>query len=254
MSKVHLIIHTDSRKKSDVYTFRNAANTLAKIYRRKYLSTGNVVKVIFVKNGKEIVDAINSTSANKLATLDIISHGNQGGIHISRDLPKPIKSDFIKRNMHYQIRKNSDRPQTEKDAEYMEESMHGLYSDDISKLGVSYYYNQTYGSSHFIATLDAVDFKVFSDESVVEFHGCRTAEIVPVLNTILKDNFAAKFSGKLGNKGTVIGHVTNTAPNKNPNGNVNDYRYGKVRVYKKGELIKDRVERRGLKIPNSSTP
>lgn len=254
MDKKRLIIHTDSRKQSDINTFRNAAMTLAKTYKAKYPRQIHTVKVVFVKNGKEIVDAINAAGRDSLVSLDIVSHGNQGGIHISRNLNPPVKAGFVKQNAHYQIRKESDNPQTMNDAQYMEESMHGLYTDKISKLGVSYYYNQTYDKSPFIATLDEIKFEVFTVNAVIEFHGCRTAEIIPILNTWLKDNFAAKFSSKLGNKSTVIGHITNTAPDKNPNGNVNDYRYGKVRIYKNGELINDGIERWHYKIPNSSTP
>jgi hypothetical protein len=51
-----------------------------------------------------------------------------------------------------------------------------------------------------------------------------------------------------------VGHVTNSSPDKNPNGNASDYRYGKVRVYKNGNLIKDNVERWGSTFENSSTP
>jgi hypothetical protein len=254
MGETRLIIHTDSRNQSDINTFRNAAMTLAKTYKVKYSRQIHMVKIIFVKNGKEIVDSINAIGRDSLISLDIVSHGNQGGIHISRTLKPPVKAGIFKQNAHYQIRKESDNPQTMNDAEFMEESMHGLYTDKISRLGVSYYYNQTYDNSPFIATLDDINFNVFTENSIVEFHGCRTAEIIPILNTWLKDNFAAKFSNKLGNKGTVIGHITNTAPDKNPNGNVNDYRYGKVRIYKNGEIIKDGVERWNYKIPNSSTP
>lgn len=132
--------------------------------------------------------------------------------------------------------------------------MHGLYSDYMSKLGVSYFYNQTFEGSPNIAILDEIDFGVFAENSVVEFHGCRAGEIIPVLNTYLKDNFAKNFSDRLRKKSTVIGHLTNSVPNKNPNGNSNDCRYGCVRVYKNGTLIKDGVERWGLKTPNSSTP
>lgn len=251
---VRLIIHTDSRKQSDVNTFKAAAIAIKKSYQLKYSTNQHEIKLIFVKNGKEITTTINSVGKGKLVSLDIISHGNQGGIHISRDIPKPVKSDIIKRNAHVMIRRNSDRPQSMEDAEYMEESMHGLYSDYASKIGVSYYYNQIVADSTDIATLSNIKFEVFSDAAVVEFHGCRTAEIVPVLNTYLKDNFAKNFSDNLNKSAVVIGHITNSAPNKNPNGNSNDYRYGKVRIYKNGKLVKDNVERSKLNFQNSSTP
>lgn len=253
-NQTRLIIQTDSRKKSDVNTFRAAALTLAKIYKAKYAKQNDTIKVVFVSNGLEIANAINSVQAGKIITLDIISHGNQGGIHISRNLLSPVKSGFIQRQAHVALRKYSDRPQTMGDAEYIEESMHGLYSDYFSKVGVSYYYNQTYDGSPNVASLSDIKFDRFADGAVVEFHGCRTAEIVPILNSYMKDNFAKNFSDSLKNKGIVIGHLTNAAPDKNPNGNINDYRYGLVRVYKSGDLIKDKVERATLKFLNSSSP
>jgi hypothetical protein len=136
----------------------------------------------------------------------------------------------------------------------MEESMHGLYSGNMSKVGVAYYFNQSYEKSTDIGFLNDIEFNRFSDKSVVEFHGCKTAEVIPGFNTLMKDNFAKEFSGKLGGKGIVIGHVTSSSPDKNPNGNANDYRYGKVRVYQNGKLIKDNAERWGLWFENSSTP
>jgi hypothetical protein len=251
-NRTRLILNSDSIKVADVHTFRNAAITILKDYKAKYpLDT---VKIAFVHSGKDIVNQINSTGIGKLISLDIISHGNQGGIHIARKLKQPEKSGILQRNMHVLLRRHSDKPQTEADAEFMEESMHGLYSGYFSKLGVAYYYNQTYERSTDIAFLQDIEFSRFSDKSVVEFHGCRTAEIIPALNSWIKDNFAEDFSEQLGNKGIVIGHVTNSTPNKNPNGNPNDYRYGKVRVYKNGKLIKDNVERQRLTFENSSTP
>ena len=248
----HLILHTDSIKQSDIHTFKNAAITLSSSYKAKY--PGDIVKIDFVRSGKDIKRHINNVNVGKLITLDIISHGNQGGIHIARKLTKPEKSGFLQRNAHVMIRRHSDNPQTEADAEYMEESMHGLYSDYLSTLGAAYFFNQTYESSTDIAYIKEIDFGKFSANSVVEFHGCRTAENVPILNTWIKDNFAKNFSDKLGEKGIVVGHITNSSPDKNPNGNANDYRYGKVRIYRNGRILKDGIERWGLKFENSSTP
>ena len=249
-----LIIHTDSRKQSDVNTFKSAALTLKKGYQAKYPTSKDVIKLVFVKTGKDISRAINSIGKGNLISLDIISHGNQGGIHISRDLVTPVKAGFIEKNAHEIIRRNSDRPQTETDAEFKEESMHGLYSDSSSKVGVSYYYNQVVTDSTDIAILSDIKFEVFTDNAVVEFHGCRTAEVIPVLNTYLKDNFAKNFSDNLNKKAVVIGHVTNSAPDKNPNGNHSDYRYGRVRVYKGGVLVRDKVDRSKLNLETLTTP
>ena len=128
-----LILHSDSIASYDVNTFKGAAVMLAKIYKAKY--PGDAVKVEFVRNGKDMVNYINRIGVGKLTTLDIVSHGNQGGIHIARKLAKPEKSGLIQRNAHELMRKFSDKPQSAAKAEYMEESMHGLYSDTLSKVG-----------------------------------------------------------------------------------------------------------------------
>jgi hypothetical protein len=85
-----LILYSDSMKPSDVNAFKNAAITLSKVYKAKYpLDT---VKMEFVRSGKEIVEQINKAGVGKLVSLDITSHGNQGGIHIARKLKTPEKS------------------------------------------------------------------------------------------------------------------------------------------------------------------
>lgn len=249
---IRLILHSDSIKSSDVHTFENAAKTLNLIYKVKYPKDRVVIS--FVKSGIDIVNAINNIPAGKLISLDIISHGNQSGIHIARKLTIPEKSGILQRNAHVQIRRYTNSPQTDLDAEFIEESVHGLYSGYFSKLAVAYYYNQTFEKSSDTAYLSEINFKVFAENSVIEFHGCRTAEVVPYLNTWMKDNFAEAFSVELGKKGIVIGHITNSAPDKNPNGNANDYRYGLVNVYKDGSLITDSAERSMLRFENSSTP
>ncbi len=132
--------------------------------------------------------------------------------------------------------------------------MHGLYTDWIAKVGVSYYYNQSYEASSDTAYLKDIKFSNFARDAFVEFHGCRTAEVIPGLNTYFKDNFAKQFSEHLPSAAVVVGHILNSNPNKNPNGKSSDYRHGRIRAYKHGNLIHDAVERRELKLPNSSTP
>ncbi|MHC4192298.1 MAG: hypothetical protein ACYSUB_21935 [Planctomycetota bacterium] len=58
-----LILHSDSIKTSDIYTFRNAAATLAMVYKAKY--PGDTVKVEFVRSGKDIVKQIKNGSLEK---------------------------------------------------------------------------------------------------------------------------------------------------------------------------------------------
>jgi len=53
----------------------------------------------------------------------------------------------------------------------------------------------------------------------------------------------------------MIGHRTNSNSNSklNPNGKKSDYRHGKIRAHKGGNLIIDVKKRRNLKFNNSST-
>lgn len=249
---VRIILHTDSILKADVNTFESAALNLKKDYIGKYKS--DTVQAVFVKSGKEIAEYLNKQGRDSVISLDIVSHGNQGGIHIARKLESPVNSGFIQKRAHVRWRETSDNPQTEEDADMIEESMHGLYTNWRAKKGVSYYYNQTCEHSSDIALLEDIDFTVFKEGAFVEFHGCRTAEQIPTLNTVFQDNFAKQFSDMLPKMCVVVGHTTNSNPNKHPKKPVTDYRHGDIRAYKDGKMIHNVVQRSSLQFPNSSTP
>jgi hypothetical protein len=260
--KLHLIIYTDSLKKSDLNTFANASETLKKDYLANYDQKFHKVSVRMVYSGKEMVELINNCEDNSIASLDVVSHGNQGGLHISRKLSQPLKAGLIQKLAHVKLRENSDNPQSEEDAEYIEESMHGIYSGYLARKIVSYYFNQTFSkkekdgksvSNRDTVFISKIQFDKFDNYAYVEFHGCKTAEYIEWLNDVV-DNFAENFSEKLSKNSIVLGHITSSSPDKNPNGNPNDYRYGKIRTYIRGKLDKDSVERWGLKFKNSSTP
>lgn len=185
---VRLIIHTRSIELSDAHTFKNAAVTLEKEYNRLYPKDS--VDRVFVYSGRDIVHAINRQNSGSIISLDIISHGNQGGIHIARRLAKPPESGLLQKRAHYEIRRYSDRPQTRKDAEYCEESMHGLYIDWLALRAISYYYNQVEGSELDVAYLYHIKYDRFRTEAYIKIHGCLIAETIPFINTHLRDNFA----------------------------------------------------------------
>lgn len=245
-----LIIYTDSISKSDVHTFKSAAIQLQKDYQR----LGGKSELHFALSGKDIIEIINKQQNNSIISLDIVSHGNQGGIHIARQLTFPIDSGFIQKRAHVVIRSQTDKSQSEQQAEKIEESMHGFYTNWITQKGVSYYYNQSFDNSTDIRNLSDINFMKFTKKVFIEFHGCRTAEVIPIMNSYFKDNFAKEFSDYLSNEAIVVGHITNSNPNLNTNGKKSDYRHGKIRAYKGGRLIHDGVERRNLKFINSSTP
>jgi len=248
--ETRLILHSDSISRSDVHTFKAAALQLQK----DYVNLGLKSELQFVRSGKDIVEIINKQKNNSIASLDIVSHGNQGGIHIARKLTNPIESGFIQKRAHVVIRAQTNIRQNEQQAKEIEESMHGFYTNWITQKGVSYYYNQSFDSSTDIRNLTDIHFKNFTKNAFVEFHGCRTAEVIPVMNSYFKDNFAKEFSDNLSNEAVVVGHINNSNPNYSPNSKKSDYRHGKIRAYKGGRLIQDKVERSSLKFINSSTP
>jgi hypothetical protein len=248
---VRLIVHTDSIKKPDVNTFASAAMSLESEYRKLYAKDS--IRRIFVRTGHDIVRAINDEMPNAIASLDVVSHGNQSGVHIARKLAKPVKSGFLQRRLHYRVRLRSDRPQTKEDAEFCEESMHGLYTDWTALEGVGVYYNQVDGGRADVAYLSDIKYGRFQEGAHVELHGCLTAEMIPVVNQ-LKDNFTKQLSDNLPKGSTVVGHITRSNPNSAPSSRISDYRHGAVRVYRDGGIIMDSVERSTQKFPGSSTP
>jgi hypothetical protein len=248
---VRLIVHTDSIKKSDVNTFAAAAMSLEAEYRKLYAKDS--IRRIFVRTGQDIARAINDELPKTIASLDVVSHGNQSGVHIARKLATPIKSGFLQRRLHYRVRLSSDRPQTREDAALCEESMHGLYTGWTGLEAVGVYYNQVDGGRADVAYLSDVQYGRFQEGAHVELHGCLTAEMIPVVNQ-LKDNFAKQLSDNLPKGSTVVGHITRSNPNRAPSTRISDYRHGAVRVYRDGAIIMDGVERSAQKFSGSSTP
>ena len=259
--KVRLIVHTAHRKLSDQNTFDNVAKDLEEKYRKLNEKNVEVLPREFAETGKEIVEFINAQDDDSILSLDIFSHSNLGGIHISRNIKPQLSPDY-KRQLHDWIRDD----QNASDAEFMEESYHGLFSDPAAAWGVSVYFNQVAGDG--IAYLPEIDFAKFTTDAKVEFHGCKTAmeleekdieaikayvDTRPWLQLIIRGlridpasiqvtNFARRFSEKLGAAGKteakVTGHVGKSGPpEKGPGGN--SYQYGHRRVYQNGELIEE---------------
>lgn len=271
-SKVHLILYASGKDKN---TFKSAAVVVEKDYKKHYPKDS--VKLARFTTGKSLVEIINKQSDGAIVSLDIISHGNQGGVHVSEKLENAEETYWAKKKMHIAIRGEEFKEagkDPEKEAEFMEEKMLGLYAGKTSAMGVSYYFNQKlfkdeslwgrlkgkFSKSYLnegIALLDDIEAVKFSESAFIEFHGCRIAEYLPGLNTV-KDNFAENFAEHIGNSCTVVGHQNNNYPNGHPK-NTNDYRHNKVRVYKMSWPNIDASEskakeRWGQEFVNSSTP
>lgn len=308
LGKVHLILWA---KGSDANTFHHAAKTLEKDYKKHYPTDRVIVKSF--AHGKDFVDAINVFPDNSIVSLDVASHGNMFGVHISK---KKSNSPAPKHHLYWHpaLRHTSmeaihgKKPQTVDDAVVVEEQMLGLYKDEDGLEWAARFFNQnkcteinsdlestiiekakSFFRSHEkssalkvigataketilmsdscktsihenIRFIKDINTKKFTDKIFVEFHGCRIGEVIPVI-TDFKDNFAEQLAEHLSGNPTVVAHINNNNPNNSKNGNQNDYRHNKIRIYKHTPLTLGfdatsgvPVERWGLKMPNSSTP
>jgi RHS repeat-associated protein len=230
LSCTRLLIYTTSLRKSDEYTFQNAAKALSDEYKKR--KDGHRIVLAKVTTGAELVAKVNEQIKDSIKSLDIFSHSNLAGIHIAKELSAPEKSPIPKRMSHILMRDNI----TTEDAEYMEESYHGLYSGRLSAQVVGIYYNQKSGDG--IAYLGSINFNNFTNDAAVEFHGCKTAQEIKLSEGVTIDNFAMKFSSGLYGAGKtnskVIGHVYRSSPTAN-----HDYRKSMRRVYQDGKLLKE---------------
>ncbi len=304
--KIHLILYANVGK--DKNTFKHASLTLKKDYKKHYPNDKVVIKGF--TSGLEFVNIIDEFDDNSIVSLDVVSHGNMFGVHVSKKLDPPIFAPEHHLYWHPALRHKSmtqhtgKSEQTVEDAKFMEEKVIGLYTNRVGVELVARFFNQntgedspppltaeqiskakeysesikdsdakevlltTYKKTLFtksrklnreIKFIEDLDKDKFDSNVFVEFHGCRIGEELPVLSRI-NENFAEELAEYLDGEPTVVAHISNNNPN-NKNGNQNDYRHNKVRVYTQnyftlltGASSDKPVERLGLKFPNSSTP
>jgi hypothetical protein len=235
-----LVMHTSSRKKSDFYTFEAEAMRLEREYRQAF--PNDDVRRVYVRDGKQIADAINKCDPGSIVSWDVLSHSNAGGIHISADLAQPQAASAERQRRHVEYRSGSRRPQSAKDAMFMEEDMRGMYSSQPTMKLVADYFNQL--PTEHAAFVDAINFDRFAAECYVELHGCRTVNDA----ALEADLFIAHLSARLPCDALVVGHTRGSFPQGG-----RGYRHGEVGVYRAGaELL--RTKRETLRLPNASTP
>jgi hypothetical protein len=241
--RVRLVIHTSSRKRSDYFTFEAEAMRLVGDYQRHYRN--DRIRRVLVHSGQELVHTINGCAINSIVSLDIVSHSNFGGIHISTQLTSPRRADARRQEAHLRLRSNGRNPQSAKDAMFMEEELRGLYTDDFVARKVADYFNQDVVGG--TAYLDDVYFDRFADECYVELHGCRTADRSMPLD-YNDDAFIVRLSDELPCDAFVIGHTGSSYPRGS-----DGYRHGEVSVLRGGREVFTGPRER-LELPNASTP
>ena len=266
---MHVIAYADtSLASSDVHTFKNAATNLKRDYERLY--PGDKVVLEGFSSGDELARIINGQPKGSITSLDIVSHGNGGGMHIAERLSAPKAAGAFDAEMHYRMRGADqlnlipDSPQTRADAAFQEEKAVGLYGSESTAKWVGRLYNQepvdgdNGPTSQGAATLGDIDRSRFSKDGVfVELHGCKSAiDLGPI------DSFAEDFAEILPEGSTVVGHTENNWPNGHPGGLKDDYRHNEVIVFRSPEgflsfgdaTASAPSERWGMTFPNSSTP
>lgn len=196
--KNRIIIYGGAYSKSDNYTFKDAANNLQRAYQVKEGAKYNIY-IREVKVEQDLIDLINRQPPNSIKSIDLFTHGGE-------------------------------------DSFYMVSVREGDGSSDWNSNWMWRYVvnNATFKTKH----LKQLKTDVFTVNTKIEVHGCKTAE-----NPKNEDNIVSEWSkilyaaGKT--KSVVIGHTTNTSPLINGSStktNEQSYMWLERAIYKNGKL------------------
>lgn len=141
---IHLILWA---KGKDTGTFSAAAETLKKDYLRYYQSLGHKIIIKGFAHGRDFIDIIDLFEDNSILSLDVISHGNMFGIHVSEKIPPepaPEHHLYWHPGLRHRVMKqfNGKDPQTVDDAIIMEEKMLGIYKGEDGLEWAARFFNQ----------------------------------------------------------------------------------------------------------------
>ena len=141
---VHLILWV---KGKDTNTFQAAAKTLEKDYNKHYQSLEHKIVTKSFTHGRDFVDIIDLFEDNSILSLDVISHGNMFGIHVSEKIspePAPEHHLYWHPGLRHKVMKqfNGKAPQTVDDAIMMEEKMLGIYKGQGGLEWAARFFNQ----------------------------------------------------------------------------------------------------------------
>ncbi|NJO17023.1 MAG: hypothetical protein HC877_15160 [Thioploca sp.] len=141
---VHLILYA---KGKDVNTFQAAAKTLETDYRKHYQLLEHKIITKSFAHGRDFVDLIDLFEDNSILSLDVISHGNMFGIHVSEKIPPepaPEHHLYWHPGLRHKVMKqfSGKDPQTVDDAIMMEEKMLGMYKGEDGLEWAACFFNQ----------------------------------------------------------------------------------------------------------------
>lgn len=185
--------------------FQFAANNVAKDY-QDWGKTGKKHKIRCANN---MVAHINSVTAGSLVSLDILCHGT------------PISLNFSIRD----------------------DLNCGLFASRTAKTGfgiVGPFNSRVNSPDHECALVSDIRFSVFSDDAIIELHGCQTAGNAYGLDSIAV-NLSQDMSGAGKKKAVVIAHLDKANPNIGGTRNVlkQDYRHGRRVIIHNGKIVNE---------------
>lgn len=166
-------------------------------------------KMTKITTAADMVRKINACSANTVASLDVFCHGTPYSLNFS-------------------VNENENC---------------GLVTGWIAKQGLRAYYSSwedgVYNFSSDSRYVSDINFKVFTNDTRIQIHGCNTARGSMPGNTLVEE-FSEKIfeAGKM--KAYIIGHTDKSNPNINgPKTTIKqqDYRHGERSVYHNGKLL-----------------
>jgi hypothetical protein len=187
----------------DNSAFQFAANNGAKDY-GDWGKTGKKHKIRCANN---MVALINAMAAGSLASLDILSHGT------------PVSLNFSVRD----------------------DLNCGLFASRTAKTGfgiVGPFRDDVNSPDNECAVVTDINFRVFTDDAIIELHGCQTAGNAYGLDSIAV-NLSQGLSGAGKKKAVVIAHLDKANPNIGGTQNVlkQDYRHGRRVIIYNGKIV-----------------
>ena len=162
--------------------------------------------IIAIETAETIVDKINSEKPNSIQSIDIFSHGGRDALYFKDD------DMFGSDNLYKNQKKESDH--------------------------ANYWWND---SKH----LGDIDYNVFTDDAIIEFHGCTVGSYDEGLDAPFAEVMSTHLTKAGKSKAVTIGHGTKANPDQHKTLKGDDYRHGLRRVFYKGsELFTTKLEGR----------
>jgi hypothetical protein len=200
-------VNNDGKKNSQAMADNSAFQFAANNVKRDYDDWGRASRIIKITTAADMLATINASEAGSLLSLDILSHGTPWSLNFS-----------IRNDMNC-----------------------GLFASRSTRTSASI--SSPFSSQ--INTPDAdsrvvsdINFNVFSNEAIIELHGCQTAG-----RGIVFDNIATNISEGLSDAGkklgVVIAHTLKANPNINGTTSVRaqDYRHGPRVIVHNGTIV-----------------